>query len=98
MGLPELLLARSASVTGFFLLHYTRLFRAHLGRLGRLLNTGRLQVHLDSTRFRLDPQTIRADCDMQNDFKSSQSTHDCRFKRNCINFHTCLGLRLQFML
>ncbi|KAK9819434.1 hypothetical protein WJX74_003860 [Apatococcus lobatus] len=51
-GLPELLLARSACVTGFFLLHYTRLFREHLGRLGRLVTTGRLKVHLDGTRFR----------------------------------------------
>ena len=51
-GLPELLLARSASVVGFFLLHYTRQFRSHLRRLSKLVASGKLQVNLDKTRFR----------------------------------------------
>ena len=51
-GLPELLLWRSASVAGFFLLHYAALYKKHLARLVSAWQAGKLHVALDSQRFR----------------------------------------------
>ncbi|PAP76113.1 zinc-binding dehydrogenase [Rubrivirga marina] len=46
------LLAKSASVRGFFLPHYARHFREHMGRLLGLVGSGELQVAVDPTAFR----------------------------------------------
>jgi NADPH:quinone reductase-like Zn-dependent oxidoreductase len=51
VGVPERLLAKSASVRGFFLLHYTRKFREHLRRLGEAYVKGDLRVTIDSASF-----------------------------------------------
>lgn len=50
-GLPELLLAKSASVQGFFLLHHARLFKRHLNTLMQQWMQGSLHVSLDPTKF-----------------------------------------------
>jgi NADPH-dependent curcumin reductase CurA len=50
-ALPERLLWKSAALTGFFLLHYTRHFRRHLATLVRLVDAGEVRVALDSERF-----------------------------------------------
>ncbi|KAK9805373.1 hypothetical protein WJX73_007858 [Symbiochloris irregularis] len=50
-GLPEQLLGKSASVTGFFLPQYFRRMRAHLPRLVEAWGSGRLQVSLDPRKF-----------------------------------------------
>ena len=46
------LLSKSASVRGFFLPHYARHFREHMGRLLGLVASGELQVAIDPTEFR----------------------------------------------
>ena len=46
------LLAKSASVRGFFLPHYARHFREHMGRLLGLVASGELRVAVDPTTFR----------------------------------------------
>ena len=46
------LLAKSASVLGFFLPHYARHFREHMGRLMGLVASGELRVAVDPTEFR----------------------------------------------
>ena len=46
------LLAKSASVRGFFLPHYARHVREHMGRLLGLVASGELQVAVDPTEFR----------------------------------------------
>ncbi len=51
-GLPELLLWRSASVAGFFLLHYAAQYKKHLARLVGAWQAGKLHVALDSHDFR----------------------------------------------
>jgi len=51
-GLPELLLWRSATIVGFFLLHYTSLYKEHLQKLVAAWQAGKLHVALDSGRFR----------------------------------------------
>jgi hypothetical protein len=51
-GLPEMLLWKSASVTGFFLLNHTSKYRAHLQSLMRAQLSGKLHVALDPTLFR----------------------------------------------
>jgi hypothetical protein len=51
-GLPELLLWRSATVSGFFLLHYAALYRKHLQKLVAAWRSGKLHVALDSGKFR----------------------------------------------
>ncbi len=43
-GLTEKLLWKSASCVGFFLLRYASHFKAHLGRLVELVDSGALQV------------------------------------------------------
>ena len=50
-GVNELLLWKSASVRGFFLLHYTRSFPQHLNRLIYLYKRGLLQVEVDDKPF-----------------------------------------------
>ena len=51
-GLPELLLWRSATISGFFLLQYASLYRQHLRRLVSAWRAGKLHVALDSHGFR----------------------------------------------
>ena len=51
-GVPEKLLYKSASLTGFFVIHYAHLFRKHLAQLTRLMMQGQLKVNMDSTLFR----------------------------------------------
>lgn len=51
-GVPEMLLAKSASLTGFFLIHYAGLFRKHLSQLTRAMMQGQLKVNMDTTVFR----------------------------------------------
>lgn len=46
-GLAEKLLWKSASVSGFFLPHYTRLMRPKLKELGELVDQGKIKVALD---------------------------------------------------
>ncbi|MEW5301521.1 MAG: hypothetical protein WDW36_004378 [Sanguina aurantia] len=48
-GLPEKLLWKSASVSGFFLLRHAGLFKTHLARLMRLVSGGKLTVLLDAS-------------------------------------------------
>ena len=55
-GLPELLLWRSATVSGFFLLHYAALYRKHLQKLVTAWQAGKLHVALDSAQFRCNPR------------------------------------------
>lgn len=50
-GLPERLLWKSATVQGFFLLHYVRRFRKHLRRLVGLQQQGLLKVMVDPKEF-----------------------------------------------
>lgn len=50
-GLPDKLLARSATVVGFFLIQYRHRFRAHLRRLVRAWEAGELHVSMDTRRF-----------------------------------------------
>ena len=50
-GVNELLLFKSATVQGFFLLHYARHFKRHLNKLSHLSRTGQLKVALDSQEF-----------------------------------------------
>ncbi|MEM6785448.1 MAG: quinone oxidoreductase family protein [Bacteroidota bacterium] len=45
------LLAKSASVRGFFLPHFPRLFRPHMERLFGLVQSGEFQVAIDPVRF-----------------------------------------------
>lgn len=45
------LLAKSASVRGFFLPHFARHFREHMTRLYKLVSAGELQVAIDPTAF-----------------------------------------------
>lgn len=51
-GVPEMLLYKSASLNGFFLIHYAHLFKKHLGRLASAMMQGQLKVNMDSTVFR----------------------------------------------
>lgn len=51
-GLPELLLWRSASVAGFFLLHYASHYKTHLQRLVSAWQAGKLHVAMDPTTFK----------------------------------------------
>ena len=51
-GLPEMLLYKSASLNGFFLIHYAHLFKQHLSQLTNLMLQGQLKVGMDSTVFR----------------------------------------------
>lgn len=46
------LLAKSASVRGFFLPQFARHFREHMGRMMGLVASGELQVAIDPTEFR----------------------------------------------
>ncbi len=50
-GLLELLLAKSASVRGFFLPHHSRSYKTHLQALATSWLQGRLDVSLDPTPF-----------------------------------------------
>ena len=50
-GLPEILLQKSASITGFFLPQHSRLYKSHLKNLAEAWTRGQLQVLLDSRRF-----------------------------------------------
>jgi hypothetical protein len=47
-----MLLAKSASVTGFYLMDYAHLYRKHLARLMRAFLKGQLHIALDPTPFR----------------------------------------------
>lgn len=51
-GVPEMLLAKSASLNGFFLPVYAYLFRKHLSQLTRAMMQGQLKVNMDTTVFR----------------------------------------------
>ncbi len=50
-AVPEQLLAKSATMTGFFYPHYFRKIKSHLPRLVQAWSEGSLQVSIDSTRF-----------------------------------------------
>mmetsp|Transcript_28821 Transcript_28821/g.73503 ORF Transcript_28821/g.73503 Transcript_28821/m.73503 type:complete len:670 (-) Transcript_28821:412-2421(-) len=50
-GLPEKLLWKSASLTGFFLLRYAPLFKSHFARLLALAGSGQLAVAVDPAQF-----------------------------------------------
>ena len=51
-GVPEMLLAKSASLNGFFLPVYAYLFRKHLSQLTQAMMQGQLKVNMDTTVFR----------------------------------------------
>ncbi|KAL3154502.1 hypothetical protein ABBQ32_013964 [Trebouxia sp. C0010 RCD-2024] len=51
-GVPEMLLAKSASLNGFFLPNYAFLFKKHLSQLTRAMMQGQLKVNMDTTVFR----------------------------------------------
>ncbi|KAK2077140.1 hypothetical protein QBZ16_004774 [Prototheca wickerhamii] len=51
VGLPEKLLARNATVVGFFLPVYTHLMKDHLARLTRDYTDGKLRIVMDERRF-----------------------------------------------
>ncbi|CAK0737375.1 hypothetical protein CVIRNUC_000902 [Coccomyxa viridis] len=62
-GLPELLLWKSATVVGFFLLHYAHLYKSHLQRLVAAWQSGRLHVAMDGHGFRgLEGVAAAQDC------------------------------------
>lgn len=50
-GLPERLLAKNQSLSGFFLLNYAKHFQRHFTMLQTLYQEGKLTVALDSTPF-----------------------------------------------
>ena len=50
-GLPEQLLNKSASMTGFFLPHHFRRMRTHLPHLVQAWSSGKLHVSLDPAKF-----------------------------------------------
>ncbi|GAA0176371.1 oxidoreductase [Lithospermum erythrorhizon] len=50
-GLCEKLLAKSQTVTGFFLVQYAHLWQQHLDRLFELYSSGRLKIALDPEKF-----------------------------------------------
>ncbi|KAI9127937.1 hypothetical protein K1719_000930 [Acacia pycnantha] len=50
-GLCEKILAKSQTVTGFFLVQYGHLWRQHLDRLFDLYSAGKLKVAIDPKRF-----------------------------------------------
>lgn len=50
-GVAELLLAKSATMTGFFYPHYFRKIKSHLPRLISAWSQGRLHISIDPTRF-----------------------------------------------
>ena len=54
-GLPEMLLWKSATLVGFFLLHYAPLYRKHLQKLVSSWQSGKLHVSMDAQQFRSDP-------------------------------------------
>ena len=60
--LPELLLARSATMAGFFLPLHARHFKRHFARLVGALEGGRLRVLLDEQRF-VGLEAVAADVD-----------------------------------
>lgn len=51
-GVPEMLLYKSASLNGFFLIHYAYLFKQHLSQLTNFMLQGQLKVGMDSAEFR----------------------------------------------
>ena len=51
-GVPEMLLYKSASLNGFFLIHYAYLFKQHLSQLTNFMMQGQLKVGMDSAAFR----------------------------------------------
>ncbi|PKA55458.1 (+)-pulegone reductase [Apostasia shenzhenica] len=50
-GLCEKILTRSQTVAGFFLNHYSRLWREHLDKLFDLYSSGKVKVAVDPKRF-----------------------------------------------
>ena len=52
-GVPDMLLYKSASLNGFFLIHYAYLFKQHLSQLTNFMMQGQLKVGMDSAAFRL---------------------------------------------
>ena len=57
-GVPEMLLGKSASLNGFFLVHYVHLYKKHLGQLSRAMLQGQLKVNINSTVFRYGPPLL----------------------------------------
>eukprot|EP00884_Botryococcus_braunii_P008635 jgi/Botrbrau1/17773/Bobra.0127s0028.1 len=51
-GVPEMLLFKSATVAGFFLMDYMHLYRKHLTKLMTAFLNGKLHIALDPTPFR----------------------------------------------
>ena len=59
-GLPEMLLWKSATLVGFFLLHYAPLYKKHLQKLVASWQLGKLHVSMDGRHFRSDlPQSSK---------------------------------------
>ncbi|KAJ8766623.1 hypothetical protein K2173_001143 [Erythroxylum novogranatense] len=50
-GLCEKILAKSQTVTGFFLVQYAHLWQQHLDKLFNLFSSGKLKVSIDPKRF-----------------------------------------------
>ena len=50
-GLPERLLGKSATMSGFFYPHYFRKIKSHLPRLLQAWAEGRLHIAIDPARF-----------------------------------------------
>lgn len=51
-GLPEMLLWKSATLVGFFLLHYATLYKKHLQKLVASWQSGKLHISMDGRQFR----------------------------------------------
>jgi len=50
-GLCEKLLWKSQTVTGFLLLHYTKMYQDHIGKLYNLYSSGKLKILIDPKKF-----------------------------------------------
>jgi NADPH-dependent curcumin reductase CurA len=50
-GLCEKLLAKSQTLTGFYVNHYRKLFKEHIEKLYNLYSAGDLKITIDPTRF-----------------------------------------------
>lgn len=50
-GLCEKLLWKSQTVSGFFLLHYTRMYQEHIAKIHSLYSSGKLKILIDPKKF-----------------------------------------------
>eukprot|EP00891_Asterochloris_glomerata_P004125 jgi/Astpho2/4125/e_gw1.00063.43.1_t len=72
-GLTERLLYRSATVAGFFLLSYAKLYNKHLQKLSLGFLSGKLKVHMDPTPFRQVHSGLGSVISAVNHLQSGQS-------------------------